>query len=47
MTVRARAYSQSRRFETSAETESVTVLAETVVVGEVPELVAGATKING
>ncbi len=47
LTVRARAYSQSRRFETSAETESVTVLAETVVVGEVPELVARATKING
>ena len=40
MTVRARAYSQSRRFETSAETETVTVLAETLVVGEVPEFVA-------
>lgn len=41
LTVRARAYSQSRRFETSAETESVTVLAETMVVGEVPEIITG------
>lgn len=38
MTVRARAYSPSRRFETSVETEASTVLAETMVVGEVPEL---------
>lgn len=47
LTVRARAYSQSRRFETLAETESVTVLAETMVVGEVPQLVAGAAAITG
>lgn len=38
MTVRARAYSPSRRFETSVETEAATVLAETMVVGEVPKL---------
>lgn len=38
MTVRARAYSASRRFETSVETEAATVLAETMVVGEVPRL---------
>lgn len=38
MTVRARAYSPSKLFETSVETEAATVLAETMVVGEVPEL---------
>ncbi len=38
MTVRARAYSPSKRFETSVETEAATVLAETMVVGEVPKL---------
>ena len=38
MTVRARAFSQSRRFETSVEAETGTVLAETVVVGQVPEV---------
>ena len=38
MTVRARAYSTSKRFETSVETEAATVLAETMVVGEVPKL---------
>jgi len=37
MTVRARAYSPSKRFETSIEVETATVLAETMVVGEVPE----------
>ena len=37
MTVRARAYSPSKRFETSVETEAATVLAETMVVGEVPK----------
>lgn len=37
MTVRARAYSPSKRFETSVEAETATVLAETMVVGEVPE----------
>lgn len=44
MTVTARTYSQSRRFETSVETETATVLAETLVVGEVPEFVAGANR---
>lgn len=38
MTVRARAFSQSRRFETSVEAQSGTVLAETLVVGQVPEV---------
>lgn len=38
MTVRARAYSPSKRFETSVETEAATVLAETMVVGEVPKV---------
>ncbi len=38
MTVRARAYSPSKRFETSVETETTTVLAETMVVGEVPKM---------
>ena len=38
MTVRARAYSPSKRFETSVVTEAATVLAETMVVGEVPKL---------
>lgn len=41
MTVRARAYSPSMRFETSVETEAATVLAETMVVGEVPKLDLG------
>lgn len=40
MTVRARAYSTSRRFETAVETETTTVLAETMVVGEVPQLLS-------
>lgn len=38
MTVRARAFSQSRRFETSVEAQTGTVLAETLVVGQVPEV---------
>ncbi len=38
MTVKARAYSQSKRFETQVEEQTVTVLAETVVVGEVPDV---------
>lgn len=38
MTVRARAYSPSKRFEASVETEAATVLAETMVVGEVPKV---------
>ena len=38
MTVRARAFSQSQRFETSVEAETGTVLAETMVVGQVPEV---------
>ena len=41
MTVRARAYSQSKRFEAWVEEETATVLAETLVVGEVPQFVAG------
>lgn len=41
MTVRAQAYSQSRRFETAVEAETSTVLAETLVVGEVPKLMTG------
>ncbi|WP_322200351.1 sporulation protein YunB [Acutalibacter intestini] len=41
MTVRAQAYSQSKRFETAVETETATVLAETLVVGEVPKWMAG------
>lgn len=41
MTVRARAYSQSRRFETWVEEETATVLAETLVVGEVPQFMYG------
>lgn len=36
MTIMVRAYSQSRRFEALVETETTTVLAETVVVGDVP-----------
>ena len=38
MTVRAQVYSQSKRFEAFAQTDSSTVLAETVVVGTVPEV---------
>lgn len=38
MTVSARAYSQSRRFETEVEERTATVLSETVVVGTVPEV---------
>ncbi len=38
MTVKARAYSQSKRFETQVEDETATVLAETVVIGDVPDL---------
>ncbi len=38
MTVRVRACSPSRRFETSVETEASTVLSETMVVGDVPKL---------
>lgn len=41
LTVRAQAFSQSRRFETAVEAESSTVLAETLVVGEVPRLMVG------
>lgn len=43
LTVSARAYSQSRRFTASVEESSSAVLAETVVVGPVPQVaVAGA-----
>lgn len=38
MKVHVHAYSQSRRFETAAEIETATVLAETVVVGAVPNM---------
>lgn len=38
MTVRAQAYSQSKRFAAQVEEETVTVLAETVVVGQVPQV---------
>lgn len=38
MTVQARAYSQSNRFEVRLEEETSIILAETVVVGEVPDL---------
>ncbi|MCI9553113.1 MAG: hypothetical protein HFE94_06235 [Acutalibacter sp.] len=41
MTVRAQAYSQSKRFETAVEAETATVLAETLVVGEVPKWMTG------
>lgn len=41
LTVRANACSQSKRFGASVEAESATVLAETVVVGEVPKLMTG------
>ena len=38
MTVQAQVYSQSKRFETFVETGTATVLAETVVVGTVPDV---------
>lgn len=38
MTVTVRAYSQSKRFETKIEESTSTVLAETVVMGDVPEI---------
>lgn len=37
MTVKVQTYSQSKRFETQAEVETSTVLAETVLVGVVPD----------
>ena len=37
MTVRAQVYSQSKRFAVSAQESTATVLAETLVVGEVPQ----------
>lgn len=36
--IRAKAYSQSRRFELQVEETTSTVLAETVIIGEVPEV---------
>ena len=42
-TVRAQAYSPSRRFETAVEVESVTVLAETMGVGQVPKFITNGT----
>ncbi len=41
LTVHAQAYSQSKRFETAVAVDSSTVLAETLVVGEVPKLMTG------
>lgn len=38
MVVTAQVYSQSKRFETQAQVETSTVLAETVLVGAVPEM---------
>ncbi len=38
MTVTAKAYSQSKRFEALVEEETETVLAETVVIGAVPDV---------
>lgn len=38
MTVKARAYSQSQRFETRVEEQTATVLAETIVIGDVPDV---------
>lgn len=38
MTVKARTYSQSRRFETRVEAQTATVLAETVIIGDVPNV---------
>ena len=38
MTVTVQAYSQSQRFQTQAQVETSTVLAETVLVGQVPEM---------
>ncbi len=43
MTVTVRAYSQSKRFEALAEADTATVLAETVVVGQVPDAVLAAS----
>ena len=40
MVVHAQVFSQSRRFETYADTESATVLSETVIVGETPKVSA-------
>ena len=37
MTVWAQVYSQSKRFSVSAQESTATVLAETLVVGEVPQ----------
>ena len=38
MTVTLQAYSQSQRFQTQTQVETSTVLAETVLVGQVPEM---------
>lgn len=38
MTVRVRAFSQSRKYETAIEEATTAVLAETVIVGDVPEV---------
>lgn len=38
MTVTVQAYSQSQRFQTQTQVETSTVLAETVLVGQVPEM---------
>lgn len=44
MTVDVRAYSASRRFEASVEAQTSTVLAETMIVGEVPAMWPAATE---
>lgn len=44
MTITARVYSESKRFRVSADSETATVLAETVIVGSVPELATGIWK---
>ena len=41
MKVSAQVFSQSKRFETSVQAETSTVLAETLVVGEVPKFITG------
>lgn len=40
MVVHAQVFSQSKRFQTYAETESSTVLSETVIVGKIPKVSA-------
>lgn len=46
MTVRVRCYSQSKRFETEIEEQTTTVLAETLVVGAIPNVALTETFTN-